>query len=199
MSRRRLALATALATMSGASVIATGAADRAWAADCAEDVACATTTTFDVTASTLGISMPDSADLANDAAPGGYAYGPLGAITVTDARASATPAWTVTVTGTDFVTAGGDAAGETIDSGDVYYCSGAATATTGDGTFTPGQTGCAAPPPPTGQTLDVPRTAFSHTDGTGNNSATWNPMITVEPALSNIGGAYSGTITHTVS
>lgn len=184
-----------------AGVIALGMASvlPARAGTCAEDVACDTTTTFDVTADTLEITVPDTADLSNDGAPGGYAYGQLGTITVTDARASATPAWTVTVTSTAFTTGGGDDPGETISNASVYYCSGAASATTGDGTFTPGQTGCAAPPPPTGETLDVARTAFSHTGGTGNNSATWDPLVTVALALSNIAGQYTGTITHTVT
>ncbi|MEV0196317.1 hypothetical protein [Nonomuraea sp. NPDC050691] len=199
MRRRSLALLTALATVSGTVAITGGVAGPAWADTCAEDVACATTTTFDVSVGALEVTVPDTADLANDAAPGGYAYGQLGAITVTDARASATPAWTVTVSSTDFVTGGGDDPGETIDNGDVSYCSGAATATTGTGTFTPGQTGCAAPPPATGQTLGVSRTAFSHTDGTGNNSATWNPLLTARLDISNIGGQYTGTITHTVT
>ncbi|MDH2425653.1 hypothetical protein [Sphaerisporangium sp. TRM90804] len=171
----------------------------AQAATCPVDTACPTTVTFDIAAGALEITVPDTADLANDGAPGGFAYGPLGAVTVDDNRASATPAWTVAVTSTDFVTAGGDDPGETIVNDSVYYCSGAATATTGDGTFTPGQTGCAAPPPPTGQTLDIERTAFAHAGGTGVNSATWNPLITIALALSNVAGQYTGTISHTVT
>ncbi|MFC4536641.1 hypothetical protein [Sphaerisporangium dianthi] len=171
----------------------------AQAGTCAAGTACPTTTTFDITAGALQITVPDTADLDNDGVPGGYAYGQLGPVTVTDDRASATPAWTATVTGTDFITAGGNDPGETIANSSVYYCSGTATATTGNGTFTPGQTGCAPPPPPTGQTLASERTAYSHTGGTGTNSATWNPLITAALALSNVSGQYTGTISHTVT
>ncbi|MFC4590821.1 hypothetical protein [Sphaerisporangium corydalis] len=171
----------------------------AQAATCAASAACDTTTTFDISAGALEITVPDTADLTNDGAPGGFAYGLLGAVTVNDARASATPAWTATVTGTSFITGGGDDPGETIANSSVYYCSGSATATTGNGTFTAGQTGCAAPGPATGATLAAQRNAYSHTTGTGNNSATWNPQITAVLALSNITGQYTGTISHTVA
>ncbi|MGI5290583.1 hypothetical protein ACQEVF_45680 [Nonomuraea polychroma] len=119
---------------------------------------------------------------------------------MTDERAAADASWTATVTGTDFTTgiAPFDAS-ETVPAADVYYCSGDATATIGNGTFTPGQTGCAAPPPATGQPLSAARTAFTHAGGTGNNTATWNPLITVDTALEDIAGAYTGTITHTVT
>ncbi|GGO20478.1 hypothetical protein GCM10010116_41060 [Microbispora rosea subsp. aerata] len=193
---RRLLTAGLLGLASVMVVPLTGAPVEA--ATCAEGTACDTTTTFDVTAGALEITVPDAVALANDATPAGYAYGQLGAVTVNDERASTTPTWTVTVTATDFST-GTAGAGEVIDSGSVYYCSGTATATTGNGIFTPGQTGCAAPPPPTGQTLDIPRTAYSHTGGTGNNSATWDPLITVAVGLDNVAGTYTGTISHTVA
>ena len=170
------------------------------AATCAEDAACTTTTTFDVTAGVLQITVPGTADLANDGAPGGFAYGQLGDITVTDLRASATPAWTASVISGTFITDDGVSAGESITNGNVYYCSGSTTvAPTGNGTFTAGQTGCAAPGPATGQALSTERTAYTHTGGTGNNTATWNPQLTVALALSNITGQYTGTITHTVT
>ncbi|GIJ22709.1 hypothetical protein [Micromonospora lutea] len=166
---------------------------------CPEDTACETTTTFDVTAGDLEITVPDTADLANDGTPGGYAYGSLGAVTVTDARASLTPTWTVTVAGADFTT-GGATAPETISTGDIYYFSGNATTTEGDGTFTPGQPGVFAPPPPAaGTTIDGTPTAFSHTGGSGNNSATWEPSLTAEIGLSKVAGTYTGTISHTVA
>ncbi|GAA4568837.1 hypothetical protein [Planotetraspora kaengkrachanensis] len=47
--------------------------------------------------------------------------------------------------------------------------------------------------------LDTSRTAYSHTGGTGNNSATWDPLITAAIALSNVAGTYTGTISHTVA
>ena len=67
------------------------------------------------------------------------------------------------MTSTDF-TSGGGGTGLTIPAGDVDYWSGAATATTGDGTFTPGQATALLAVP-----LDntTPITAFSHSGGTG--------------------------------
>ncbi|TDC83898.1 hypothetical protein E1193_07425 [Micromonospora sp. KC606] len=189
------------AGIAGAFVLAAGllTAAPAQAATCAEDTACDTTTTFDVTAGALEITVPDTADLGNDATPGGYAYGSLGPVTVSDERASLTPTWTATVTGTDFTT-GGATTPETIPNSSIYYFSGNATATTGDGTFTPGQAGAfAPPPPPVGETLDLSRTAFSHSGGTGNNSATWNPSLTAQVALNKVAGTYTGTISHTVT
>ncbi|GII33514.1 hypothetical protein [Planotetraspora mira] len=190
-------LTAALAGISGAICAGVLTAMPAHAATCAESTACNTTTTFDVTAGALEITVPDTAVLATDGSPGGFAYGQLGDVTVDDERASGTPTWTTTVTSTDFTT-GAAAAGETVSNASVYYCSGDAT-TSGNGTFTAGQTGCAVPPPATGQTLDTSRTAYSHTGGTGNNSATWNPLITAAIALSNVAGTYTGTISHTVA
>ncbi|MEV0233842.1 hypothetical protein [Nonomuraea sp. NPDC050786] len=164
---------------------------------CARNTACNTTLTFTVTAGALEITVPDSAALSHSAASGGYPYGQLGAITVNDARGSITPDWTVSVIASDFTT-GAASSAETVSNADVYYCSGDAT-TAGNGLFVAGQTGCAAPPPPSGVTLDVTRTAFSHSGGTGVNSATWNPMVTVATAASNVAGDYTGTITHIVA
>ena len=48
------------------------------------------------------------------------------------------------------------------------------------------------------QTLDTPRTAFSHT-GTGSNSATFAPtMIFAVPAPA-VAGTYTGTVTHSLA
>jgi hypothetical protein len=183
--------------MLGAGVVST---TPAYAATCPEDTACNTTTTFAVTADVLDITIPDATTLSSGAAPGGFASGNLGAITVTDERAAADASWTATVTSTAFTTGTEPFdASETVPTTNVYYCSGAATSTSGSGTFTPGQTGCAAPPPATGQNLSAARTAFSHTGGTGVNTAAWNPLITTDPEAEDIAGTYTGTITHTIS
>ncbi|MFI7702840.1 hypothetical protein [Nonomuraea sp. NPDC049480] len=100
---------------------------------------------------------------------------------------SVTSSAPVTVTSTDFTTATAPfETFETVPRSDVCNCSGAATATTGNGMFTPGQTGCAAPPLATGQPLGIARTAFTHTGGTGTNSATWNPLTAVNTGLEGI-------------
>ena len=190
----RTALVGALATAAGALAVA----GPAQADTCGRDVACRTTVTFEVIAGPLRITVPETAHLTVDGAPESYAYGYLGLVVVDDLRASATPNWTATVTGTGFTTGGGDAPGETITGGDVHYCSGTAT-TTGDGSFTPGQPDCAAPPPPAGESLDTPVVAYRHSDGTGNNSAAWNPLLTIDVPLDAVSGRYVGTVTHTVT
>jgi hypothetical protein len=153
-----------------------------------------TTVTFEITAGTLDIDGPVSANLGSGAG-GTTISGLLGPVTVTDGRASADASWDAAVTSTDFVTGAGTAT-ETVVAGLVDYWSGPATATTGNGTYTPGQSTAAAAAPL--DTLDqLP--AFTHTGGTGNNSATWNPTLDVNAPWANLAGIYTGTVTHSVA
>nr|MDT0662702.1 hypothetical protein [Micromonospora sp. DSM 115978] len=151
-----------------------------------------TTVTFTVGTSNLSIEVPSSANIGS-AFPGGTAAGQLGPVRVTDLRAAATATWTATVVATSFTT---DAAtpDETIPTNAISYWSGPATATTGTGTFVPGQltSGDAV-------TLNTPRTAFSKTSGAGNNTATWNPTLEVAVPQGAVGGLYSGTVTHSIA
>ncbi|MFY1697490.1 hypothetical protein [Solwaraspora sp. WMMA2101] len=154
-----------------------------------------TTTTFDVDAGTLDLSVPATADLGSG--DGGTTItAQLGAITVDDTRAAADASWDATVEATDFETDDGGDPSEIIDVTSIDYWSGTATATTGNGTFNPGQEA-------SGDAValsDVtPVTAFSHDGGTGNNSATWNPTLDVNVPLANIAGTYTGTVTHSVA
>ncbi|WP_432901430.1 hypothetical protein ACQP1S_30605 [Micromonospora matsumotoense] len=153
-----------------------------------------TTVTFEVLAGTLDIDAPATADLGTGS-PGGTITGQLGSVTVTDGRASADASWVATVVSTDFQTGGGTAS-ETVLASEINYWSGAATATTGTGTFTPEQ-------PTTGdqEPLDTttPLTAFSHVGGTGNNTAVWNPTLVVNVPLDSQAGIYTGTVTHSVA
>jgi hypothetical protein len=153
-----------------------------------------TIVTFEVEAGTLDIVTPATADLGGGA-PGTVITGTIGPVTVTDSRASADASWTTSVTSTDFVTGGGTAP-ETVLASEVDYWSGPATATTGNGTFTPAQLTAAAAAP-----LDdtTPLVAFTHTGGTGNNTATWNPTLNVNVPLDSIAGTYTGTVTHSVA
>lgn len=153
-----------------------------------------TTVTFELLAATLDIDAPETADLGTGA-PGGVINGSLGPVTVTDGRASADASWVATVTSTVFQTGGGTAT-ETVLASEVDYWSGPATATTGSGTFTPGQINLAA-----AEALDnvAPVTAFTHTGGTGNNTATWSPGLSVNLPLDSQSGVYTGTVTHSVA
>ncbi|MFY1635791.1 hypothetical protein ACN27F_21365 [Solwaraspora sp. WMMB335] len=151
-----------------------------------------TTTTFDVDAGTLDITAPATADLGNGDA-GTTISGQLGAVTVDDTRAAADASWTAEVVATNFITDDGGDASEIVTPGNIDYWSGAATATSGNGTFTPGQ-----PTSGDAEPLDTttPVTAFTHTGGTGNNSASWNPTLEVNVPLANVAGTYTGTVTH---
>ncbi|GAB3984083.1 ice-binding family protein [Plantactinospora veratri] len=139
----------------------------------------------------LSISAPTAAELGS-AAPGGTVSGNLGPVTVTDERGLADASWTATVVATDFVTTGSPV--WTVASVNVSYWSGPATSTTGTGTFTSGQ-----PTPQDAQTLDVERTAYTLTDGSGVTSATWDPVVSVEIPLAAVAGEYTGTVTFSVA
>jgi len=151
-----------------------------------------TATTFTVSAGALAITTPTSAAV-GAGAPGTTISAALGAVTVTDARARLTASWTATASSTDFTT-GGATPAETIPSSAVSYWSGAATATTGSGTFTPQQATALAAQP-----LSTPRAAMVMTEGVGNNSATWDPGLVVAVPAAAVGGIYTGTVTHSAA
>ncbi|SCF49781.1 hypothetical protein GA0070216_1388 [Micromonospora matsumotoense] len=174
------------AGLTGLALVA-GLATPAQAADTGT-----TTVTFTVTgAGGLDITVPANVNLGSGTA-GATVSGQLGPVTVIDQRASLTPNWVATVSGSDFTT-GGATSEETIPSINVTYWSGPATSTAGTGTFTPGQ-------PTAGDAviINVPRTAFSHTGGTGSNFAIWNPTVSVAIPSAAVGGTYTGTVTHSV-
>jgi hypothetical protein len=149
-------------------------------------------TSITIAAGALAITVPSSAVLP-DAAPGGTASGQLGSVTVTDLRGIPTASWTATVTATTFVTgAGGPAL--TIPLTRITYWSGPSTATSGAGTFTPGQANAAA-----AVNLTSPRMAFSFTTGSSVSSASWNPTVAVSVPASAVAGTYIATITHSVA
>jgi hypothetical protein len=76
----------------------------------------------------------------------------------------------------------------------ISYWSGPATATTGTGTFTPGQLTAGS-----AVTLTGPQTVFSATTASGVNSASWNPALSVLVPAGAVAGTYTATITHSVS
>ncbi len=151
-----------------------------------------TTVTFTVNTGFLTISVPATADLGS-ALPGEPTSGALGDVTVTDDRAELAPTWTATVISSDLANTSTTGAAA-IPATDVSYWSGTASATTGTGTFAPGQAtaGDAVP-------IDTTQTAFSLTAGVGNNSATWDATLILTVPWSAVPGTYSGTITHSVA
>jgi hypothetical protein len=152
-----------------------------------------TTTTFSLAAGSLSISAPASRDLGSGSTGGGTVSAQLGTVTVTDNRGALVGTWTASVSSTDFTT-GGATANETIAKGQVTYWSGTATESSGVAVFAPGQAIAA-----NAQALSVSRTAFSAAAIVGNNSASWNPTLTVNVPAAAVAGTYSGTVTHSVA
>jgi hypothetical protein len=151
-----------------------------------------TTTTVTVSAADgLSITVPATANLGSGDV-GTSISGSLGVVTVTDERALLAASWVSSVIATDFTT-GAATSPETIPNINVTYWSGGATATTGAGTFTPGQAAAGD-----AVIVNVLRTAFSHTTGSGDNSASWNPHVVIAVPAGKVAGIYTGTVTHTV-
>jgi hypothetical protein len=148
-----------------------------------------TTTTFDITAGSLAITLPASASLAAVATGAATAGGALGAVTVADTRGAADNAWTTSVSATPFTSETAGVNG-TVALADIDYSSGATTGHSGLGTFVPGSLTSG---------LATPGTAGSYTGDAGNSSTTWNPTLTFTLASSQVAGTYSGTITHSVA
>lgn len=138
----------------------------------------------------LSITVPASVSLGS-AAPGGTITAYLGPVKVDDTGVVAN--WTATVTATNFTTGAG-APAQTIAKGSVSYWSGPFTAKTGTGTATPGQATAAQ-----AQSLSASRTAFTLAGGLLVTSVTWNPTLIVSVPASAVGGAYTGTVTHSVA
>ncbi|NAS23472.1 hypothetical protein GT755_17450 [Herbidospora sp. NEAU-GS84] len=151
-----------------------------------------TTVTFTIQGGALTISAPASINLGNSASDTTL-QGTIGPVTVTDLRGTLLGSWTAGVTSTDFTTGGGTA-NETIPKADAAYASGAATATSGVGTFAPGQLTVQLAAPLTGQV-----TAFTAAALVGNNTVTWNPTLRVTIPNSAVAGTYTGTVTHSVA
>ena len=64
----------------------------------------------------------------------------------------------------------------------------------------PGRTEGAGPGVPTFENVAVAAgLAFTHTNGVGDNSVTWNPTVSVRLPLSAVAGNYSGTLTFSVA
>ena len=145
-----------------------------------------------VTTGTLTITAPDTAALP-DGAPGTTITGTVGPVTVTDDRALLTAAWTASASATAWTTGAGTPS-ETIPITDVGYTVGAITTT---GTITATGTDRPAGVAP-GDFSGTAQTVVAGTAGVGDNSATWNPALSVAVPASAVGGGYTGTLTHSV-
>jgi uncharacterized repeat protein (TIGR01451 family) len=143
--------------------------------------------TVAVVAGPLSITAPASASLGS-AAPGGTLSAGLGTVQVTDDRGFGA-GWTATVSASGFATGTGTPA-ETIPAADAQYVIAALATALGSATFAP---------VPTTQLSATPQAVVSATNVEGNTTVTWDPTIDVSIPGSAIGGAYTATITHSVS
>jgi len=143
--------------------------------------------TVTVTGGVLAISVPTSAGnlgSLSETVAGGTISGPLGQVQVSDARAAAAGSgWVASVIATAFTPPSGPA----IPASAVSYTAGAITKV-GTATYTADD--------PSDLTGVAP--AVTATGITGDNSATWNPTITVAVAGGMAAGVYAATITHSV-
>lgn len=200
MIYRKLTLTAAAATMA----VGAAAAGPAMAND--------TAAYFTISGGGLAVSAPapaEGVDLGsisstNLLSGGSVALqGRLGDVTVTDSRGALTAAWTATVASTEFVRAGAAAtpdASEKVAKGNIAYV-----ATDLEGTLlgptAPVQTGVGAFVPGVVASMDgLPATRIAGTfAGTGANSVTWNPTVTMTLLSSQVAGRYDGVITHSVA
>ena len=140
-----------------------------------------TTLTFTVTTGALTVSAPASADL-GAGAPGTTISAEIGPVTVTDDRALASASWAVTAAETDFT-----AGAQVIPASDASYMPGAITTT---GTITV-----------TGLNLTLANSAQDAaigSAGVGDNTAGWDPVVSVHVPADAAGGTYTGTLTQSV-
>jgi len=142
--------------------------------------------TFTVSAGGLSMTAPTGADLGSGL-PGSTLAAALGTSTVTDARGLLDGGWTATVGSSDFTTGGGTA-DETIPAGDAAYDPGTVT-TTGTITIVSGAITLA----------NAAAAVVTGSASDGDNSASWDPTETVVTPAQSIAGAYTSTLTESVS
>ncbi len=166
---------------------------------------CSTDTpvTFTVTTTgTLSIDAPDGiVDLGGGVIGGSDVSGLLGPVTVTDTRALDPATWVATVSSTDFTN--GTNSADTIPARYATYTpgtisgtntSGTATETTAALTLANGTTTGISP-----STVTVGAPIVTQTGTDGDNTAVWDPTISVHLPTNAVIGTYAGTITHSVS
>ena len=164
---------------------ATGIASLALAGMHAPAHAADTTTTFTIAAAGgLSISAPSTADLGSVSSGASSVSGSLGTVTVTDQRGLILGNWTATASSSNFAH-GSDSAYDIAKASAVY----AAGAVSGSG----GGASVGA-----GGSLAAPVIAATRL-GAGNNSASWDPTVTVALSPTAVVGTYTATITHSVS
>jgi hypothetical protein len=176
---RKKLIPTAMAG-AGAAVLVAATALPAGAAGTGD-----TTAVIQLSGGTLDISVPAGpVALASGAVTETSVSGQLGTVTVTDTRAADPASWTASVSATPFQNGSHSLGTETYDTG-VVTSTGIPISQ-----FT-------ITSPVTLSTTPQAVVALNPTSS-GNNSASWNPTITVAIPAGTIAGAYSAVITHSV-
>ena len=158
-----------------------------------------TTVTFTVTVGALSLTAPDTVNLGSGA-PGTTSPGVLGggaagpSVVVTDDRALLTASWIATASASSWTT-GSATPAEIIPVTDVGYTVGPITTT---GTITATATNRLAGTV-AGDLSGAPQAVVTGTAGVGDNTAGWDPAISVAVPASAVGGIYTGTLTQSVS
>lgn len=140
-----------------------------------------TVTTFELAGGPIALSTAGNAALAAGKTGDLSVTGSLGNTTVTDPR-GVELGWVVTTSSTSFVNGA-----TTITADDVAYAAGTVTET---GTVDVVSTDL--------EDMTV-ATAVATATASGNNTATWNPTLTVTLPPSALAGTYTGTITTSVA
>ena len=177
-------------SISAAAILATGLLPAAAFAAMTSPAA-DTPVTFTVEGSGIAVTAPvDSVALSNPDI-GATASGSLGIVEVTDSQGLDGGTWNAIASTTAFTT-GTATDAETIPITDVGYAP-ASLSHTGTVTLTPTTITIA------GGGLTGSPTVIAATDITGNNTGSWNPVISVFVPTTAVIGDYSGTITESVS
>ncbi|MCA1008150.1 WxL domain-containing protein [Rhodococcus hoagii] len=166
----------------GVAGVAVAAALVAPAHASAED----TTTTFELVAGGLTIAPQASAALNTAQTGASDVLGLLGEVTVTDSRGN-NAGWTVTVSSSEFALAA-ESGDTTIAATQVQYNPG-----------TVERTGTVTTTPSAVAGLDSAKTVVAGTAARGNNTASWNPTLTVGLPSDALAGVYTGTVSTSVA
>jgi hypothetical protein len=144
-----------------------------------------TTMTFTVSSGELSMTAPASANFGTGA-PGDTLTGHLGNVEVFDNRAADDESWTATAAETDFVN--NNNAADTIPAHDA--------------TYSPGNITTVGTIDVTGTNITLEhgaQTVVTASGGSGDNSATWDPAITIALPASAVSGGYTGTLSQSVA
>ncbi|MFM1723972.1 WxL domain-containing protein [Rhodococcus sp. PAM 2766] len=145
-----------------------------------------TTTTFEIVAGGLTIAPQGSASLNTAQTGASDVLGLMGEVTVIDSRGN-NAGWTVTVSSSEFALAA-ESGDTTIAATQVQYNPG-----------TVERTGTVTTTPSAVAGLDTAKTVVEGTAARGNNTATWNPTLTVGLPTDALAGVYTGTVSTSVA